>query len=81
MSEPCMALKEYTKWCEAWERLGKIADAPDYEEWLEQEYAAHVLQIEMWRRRWGRKAERVQELERQIARIEEVVTRIEKKVL
>lgn len=66
MTEPCAALKEYAELCEAWERMGTLADAPDYEEWLEQEYDRHVQSIAMWRARWKRKTERVHKLERQI---------------
>lgn len=81
MTEPCAALKEYAELCEAWERLGTLADAPDYEEWLEQQYDNYLRDKQIWRARWQRKAERVHELEREIARIEKVVARIEKKIL
>lgn len=80
MDEECAALKEYTELCEAWERLGVLNTAPDYEEWLEQQYDNYLRDVQVWRERWKRKAERVHELEREIARIEEVVTRIEKKM-
>ena len=81
MSEECAALKEYAELCEAWERMGTLADAPDYEEWLEQQYDNYLRDVQVWRERWKRKTERVHELEREIARIEEVVARIEKKIL
>lgn len=64
MNEECAAIKEYAELCEAWERMGTLVDAPDYEEWLEQEYDRHVQSIEMWRARWKRKTERVHELSR-----------------
>lgn len=65
--EPTEALKAYSEQCDAWERLGVLADAPEYEEWPEQEYSSHLQEIQRWRERWTRKTKRVQALEAELA--------------
>lgn len=62
MTEPSEALKAYSEQTEAWERLGILADAPEYEEWLEQQYAAHQREIASWHERWKRKTQHIHEL-------------------
>lgn len=69
MTEPTEALKAYSEQCDAWERMGVLDDAPEYEEWLEQQYDACQLVVQSWRDRWTRKTKRVHELEAELSHL------------